>query len=67
MPLELGDWSLVTLDSGAAHSIAESGYNERRARVPRRRARARHRSLREAAEADLDRLPHAAPPAPATC
>jgi galactokinase len=30
-PLELGDWQLVTLDSGATHSIAASGYNERRA------------------------------------
>ena len=31
VPLELGDWRLVTLDSGAQHSHAESGYNERRA------------------------------------
>ncbi len=31
VPLELGDWRLVTLDSGAEHSHAESGYNERRA------------------------------------
>ena len=30
-PLDLGDWQLVTLDSGATHSIAASGYNERRA------------------------------------
>jgi galactokinase len=30
VPLALGDWTLVTLDSGAAHSIAQSGYNERR-------------------------------------
>ena len=30
VPLELGDWTLVTLDSGAVHSIAYSGYNERR-------------------------------------
>ncbi|MEP6952797.1 MAG: UTP--glucose-1-phosphate uridylyltransferase [Solirubrobacteraceae bacterium] len=29
--LELGDWSLVTVDSGERHSHAESGYNERRA------------------------------------
>jgi galactokinase len=29
--LDLGDWRLVTLDSGAAHEIAGSGYNERRA------------------------------------
>ncbi len=31
VPLELGDWRLVTLDSGAEHSHAASGYNERRA------------------------------------
>jgi galactokinase len=30
VPLELGDWTLVTLDSGATHSIAQSGYNDRR-------------------------------------
>ena len=30
VPLELGDWRLVTVDSGEAHSHAESGYNERR-------------------------------------
>jgi galactokinase len=30
VPLELGDWTLVTLDSGAAHAHAGSGYNERR-------------------------------------
>jgi galactokinase len=30
VPLHLGDWTLVTLDSGATHSIAASGYNERR-------------------------------------
>jgi galactokinase len=31
VPLELGDWRLVTLDSGAAHEHAAGGYNERRA------------------------------------
>jgi galactokinase len=31
VPLELGDWTLVTVDSGEAHSHAGSGYNERRA------------------------------------
>ncbi len=30
-PLELGDWQLVTVDSGATHTHAGSGYNERRA------------------------------------
>ena len=31
MPLDLGDWRLVTLDSGAEHAHADGGYNERRA------------------------------------
>jgi galactokinase len=30
VPLELGDWTLITLDSGATHTHAGSGYNERR-------------------------------------
>jgi galactokinase len=33
--LELGDWRLVTLDSGETHANAESGYNERRAECAR--------------------------------
>jgi galactokinase len=31
IPLDLGDHVLVTLDSGAPHDLADSGYNERRA------------------------------------
>ncbi len=30
VPLALGDWQLVTLGSGASHSHAGSGYNDRR-------------------------------------
>src|SRR4051812_14120124 len=30
VPLDLGDWRLVTVDSGASHNLAASGYNERR-------------------------------------
>ena len=30
VPLDLGDWQLVTADSGATHTHAEGGYNERR-------------------------------------
>ena len=30
VPLELGDWALVTMDSGASHDLATGGYNERR-------------------------------------
>jgi galactokinase len=31
VPLQLGDWRLVTVDSGAEHDHAEGGYNDRRA------------------------------------
>jgi galactokinase len=31
VPLDLGGWTLVTLDSGATHTHAAGGYNERRA------------------------------------
>ena len=30
VPLQLGDWQLVTVDSGVKHNHAESGYNARR-------------------------------------
>jgi galactokinase len=56
VPLELGDWSLITLDSGATHSHAASGYNQRRAEC---RAACRALgidSLREAAPGDLARI-----------
>jgi len=35
VPLDLGDHLLATLDSGTAHSLAESGYNERRSECAR--------------------------------
>jgi galactokinase len=35
VPLELGAWRLVTLESGAGHSHSEGGYNERRAECRR--------------------------------
>jgi galactokinase len=35
VPLELGDHTLVTLDSGAPRHLADSGYNERRAECAR--------------------------------
>src|SRR5439155_4023885 len=31
IPLELGDWTLATVESGASHTHAASGYNRRRA------------------------------------
>ncbi len=35
VPLSLGDWRLVVLDSGEAHVHASSGYNQRRAECAR--------------------------------
>jgi galactokinase len=57
VPLALGDWTLVTLDSGAAHSHAESGYNERRAECRAACQRLGIASLRDVSAPDLDRLP----------
>jgi galactokinase len=56
VPLELGDWSLVTLDSGATHSIAASGYNDRRRECREACEQLGIGSLREARIADLDQL-----------
>jgi galactokinase len=57
VPLELGDWTLVTLDSGAAHTHASSGYNERRAECRRACELLGIESLREATVEDARRLP----------
>ena len=52
VPLELGDWTLVTLDSGAAHEHAEGGYNERRAECAAACEALGIASLRDATSAD---------------
>jgi galactokinase len=57
VPLDLGDWTLITLDSGAAHSHADSGYNERRAECRAACAELGIRTLRAATPEDLERLP----------
>jgi galactokinase len=57
VPLELGDWSLVTLDSGATHSIAESGYNDRRRECRAACEELGIGSLRGASDEDVARLP----------
>jgi galactokinase len=57
VPLELGDWRLVTVPSGEQHSLAESGYNERRRECERAREMLGLRSLRDARVGDLGRLP----------
>ena len=61
VPLDLGDWQLVTVDSGATHSIAASGYNERRAECRAACEPLGVATLRDAD--DLDGLPDAAAPA----
>jgi galactokinase len=60
VPLALGDWTLVTLDSGAAHSIAASGYNDRRRECRSACERLGVETLRAASLDDLGRLPEPA-------
>ena len=55
VPLALGDWTLVTLDSGATHTHAGSGYNERRRECREACELLGIATLREARE--VDRLP----------
>jgi galactokinase len=55
VPLDLGEWRLVTVDSGAAHTHAESGYNDRRRECREACRILRVPSLRKAR--DIDRLP----------
>src|SRR4051794_4502766 len=56
VPFDLGDWSLVTVDSGATHSHAGSGYNQRRAECQAACELLGTETLRDAREADLPRL-----------
>jgi galactokinase len=56
VPLDLGDWRLVTVDSGATHTHAGSGYNERRAECEAACRELGVASLRDATEDDLPRL-----------
>jgi galactokinase len=56
VPLELSDHTLATLDSGASRSLAESGYNERRAECERACELLGIDSLRDAT--DAGGLPH---------
>ena len=57
MPLALGDWRLVVLDSGERHEHAGRGYNERRAECARACELLGVASLREAGASDVERLP----------
>jgi galactokinase len=55
--LALGQWRLVTLDSGDRHANAESGYNERRAECAQACERLGIASLRDADLEMVQRLP----------
>jgi galactokinase len=56
VPLNLGDWTLVTLESGAEHEHAGGGYNERREECRAACEALGIESLRDAREADVERL-----------
>jgi len=57
VPLELGGWRLVVLDSGERHAHASSGYNERRAECAQACDLLGVKSLRQATPASLASLP----------
>ena len=65
VPLELAGWTLVTLDSGATHTIAGSGYNERR-RECREACAAARRQLAARGARRSTTCPSRCAPAPAT-
>ncbi len=57
VPLVLGDWRLVVLDSGERHAHASSGYNERRAECAQACALLGVGSLRDVDAVDAAGLP----------
>ena len=57
VPLRLGGWRLLVLDSGEPHVHASSGYNRRRAECAQACELLGVESLREAVRDDLARLP----------
>lgn len=57
VPLALGDWRLVVLDSGERHSHAKSGYNERRRECAQACELLGVNSLRQASREAAARLP----------
>jgi galactokinase len=56
VPLQLGEWRLVTLDSGARHANATSGYNERRSECAHAAHLLGRESLRDVTLEDAERL-----------
>jgi galactokinase len=59
VPLALGDWRLVTLESGAEHVHADGGYNERRAEC---RAACEALGIEHLSQADPDAAAALPPP-----
>jgi galactokinase len=57
VPLRLGDWRLVVLDSGERHIHASSGYNERREECALACRQLGVESLRDADRAGVEELP----------
>ena len=57
VPLALGDWHLVILDSGERHVHASSGYNERRAECAKACELLGVDSLRQADPQGIEQLP----------
>jgi galactokinase len=57
VPIELGEWRLVSLDSGERHRHSESGYNERRRECAEACAALGIASLRDLEPAMLEELP----------
>jgi galactokinase len=57
VPLALGDWRLVVLDSGERHSHVSSGYNERRRECEQARRLLGIHSLRDADRDAVTTLP----------
>jgi galactokinase len=57
VPLELGDWRLVAVDSGVEHAHAGSGYNQRRDECRLAAAMLGVETLRDASAADAEDLP----------
>jgi galactokinase len=57
VPLELGRWRIVSLDSGERHANVSSGYNQRRDECAQASRLLGLDSLREARPEDVGRLP----------
>jgi len=57
VPIALGGWRLVTVDSGETHSLATGGYNERRAECAAAAERLGVATLSEARAEDATALP----------